>query len=206
MANQMVIFSSSMALPKLGQIFTVRSVTWVIGPDGNGRIMEAVQDHPAPIVPTPTTTSPIPAPRRWVRRSISSDDLIASIDRVTDRLAECQLLVDSVLDQSRASDDLPALQDHQAATVERLVRLHRSRWPDFDLVITAAPEGRTARRRPLPATGLRLTDYEAPMENPPRPCPFGLEGVGSAYQNVIQHLFVNHVERDHVSDLYMIDP
>ena len=44
------------------------------------------------------------------------------------------------------------------------------------------------------------------MENPPRPYPFGLEGAGSTYQNAIHHLFVDHVERDHVIDLYMIDP
>ena len=62
-----------------------------------------------------------------------------------------------------------------------------------------------ARRRPLPATGLRLADYEALMENPPRPYPFGLEGVGSAYQNDIHHLFIDHIERDHITDLYMID-
>ena len=42
MANQMVTFPSSMALPELGQIFTVGSMTWVIGPDGNGEIMEVV--------------------------------------------------------------------------------------------------------------------------------------------------------------------
>ena len=66
--------------------------------------MEAVQDHPAPIAPTLATTSLIPMPRRWVRRNISNDDLIASIDQVTDRLAECHLLVGLVLDQSRASD------------------------------------------------------------------------------------------------------
>ena len=81
MANQMVTFLSSMALLELGQIFTIGSMTSVIGPDGNGEIMEAVQDHPAPIAPTPATTSPIPTPRHWVRRSISNDDLIASIDR-----------------------------------------------------------------------------------------------------------------------------
>ena len=94
---------SSMALPELGQIFMVRSMTRVIGPDDNGEIMEAVQDHAAPITPTPATTSLILTPCHWVRRSISNDDRIASIDRVTDRLAECQLLVDSVLDQSKAS-------------------------------------------------------------------------------------------------------
>ena len=89
-------------------------MTWVIGPDGNREIVEAVQDHPAPITLTPAMISPVLAPRRWIRRSINNDDLIASIDRVTDRLTEYQLLVDSVLDRSRASHDFPTLQDHQA--------------------------------------------------------------------------------------------
>ena len=44
------------------------------------------------------------------------------------------------------------------------------------------------------------------MEDPPKPYPFGLEGAGSAYQNAIHHLFIDHVECDHVTDLYMIDP
>ena len=42
MANQMVTFSSSMALLEPGQIFTVKSMTWVIGPDGNKEIADAV--------------------------------------------------------------------------------------------------------------------------------------------------------------------
>ena len=42
MANQMVTFLSSMAFPEPGQIFTVGSMTWVIGPDGNREIMETV--------------------------------------------------------------------------------------------------------------------------------------------------------------------
>ena len=90
-------------------------MTWVIGSDGNVDIVGVVQDHPVPIAPTPAMTSLIPAPHRCVRRSISNDDLIISIDQVTDRLAECQLLVDSVLDQSRASDEFPVLQDHQVS-------------------------------------------------------------------------------------------
>ena len=151
-------------------------------------------------------TSPIPVPCRWVRRSISNDDLIVSIDRVTDRLAECQLLVGSVLDQSRASDEFPVLQDHQAAATERPAWPHRSRWSDSDLVITATPEGRTARHRPLPASSLRLANYKAPKEDPSMPYPFGLEGARPTYQNTIHHLFVDHVEHDHVTDLYMIDP
>ena len=109
MANQMVTFSSSMAFPEPCQIFTIGSMTWVIGPDGSGEIMEAVQDHPTPIMPTSTTTSSILMPHRWVRRSINNDDLIEAIDLFMDRSAECQLLVDSILDRSRASDEPPAL-------------------------------------------------------------------------------------------------
>jgi hypothetical protein len=32
-----------------------------------------------------------------------------------------------------------------------------------------------------------------------------LESVGFAYQNVVHHLFIDHAERSHVSDLYAID-
>ena len=143
-------------------------MTWIIGPDGNREIMEVVQDHPAPIALTLATTSPIPTPCHWVRRSISNDDLITTIDRVTDRLAECQLLVGSVLDQSRASDEFPVLQDHQAATIERPTRPLRSRRLDSNLVITATLEGRTAQLRPLPTS----------MESMPKPYSFGLVGAG----------------------------
>ena len=64
MANQMVTFQSSMALPEPDQIFTVGSMTWVIGPGGNEEIMEPEQDHPAPITPTPAMTSLVSAPHR----------------------------------------------------------------------------------------------------------------------------------------------
>ena len=73
------------------------------------------------------------------------------------------------------------------------------------MVITDTLEGRTAWCRPLHATGLRLADYEVPMDNPSKPYPFGLEGAGSAYQNIIHHLFIDHTERNHIDDLYMID-
>ena len=59
--------------------------------------------------------------------------------------------------------------------------------------------------RPLPVTGLRLANYEASMENMSRTYPFGLVGVGSAYQNAIHHLFIDHAESDCVDDLYKID-
>ena len=81
MASQMIRFPSSMILPEPDQTFTVGSMTWIIVADGVEEIVEAVQNHPAPIVPTSTTTSSISTPRRWVRRSISNDDLIASIDQ-----------------------------------------------------------------------------------------------------------------------------
>ena len=116
-------------------------------------------------------TSPISAPRRWVRRSISNDDLIASIDRVTDRLAECQLLVDSVLDQSRASDEVPALQGHHATNAEHPARARCPRWQDEDLVITITLEGHTVQHRPLLAA----------MESMPRPYPFVLVGACLIY-------------------------
>ena len=164
----MVRFPSSMILPEPGQTFMVGSKTWVIGANGIEEIVKAVQNHPVLIMPTSTMTSPISAPRRWVRRSINNDDLIASIDRVIDRLAECQLLVDSVLDQSRASDEVPALHGHHATNAEYLAHACRLRWQDEDLVITATPEGRTVQRRPLPA----------PTESMPRPYSFGLVGVG----------------------------
>jgi hypothetical protein len=32
-----------------------------------------------------------------------------------------------------------------------------------------------------------------------------LEGVGFTYQNAVHHLFIDHVERDCVKDLYMTD-
>jgi hypothetical protein len=56
------------------------------------------------------------------------------------------------------------------------------------------------RCRPLSAPGLRLADYEAWMENLPKPYPFGLENAGSAYQDTVHHLFIDHTERNHISD------
>ena len=67
----------------------IKSMTWIIGPDGNGEIVEVVQDNLAPIAPTLATTSLVLTPCHWVRRSICNDDLITSIDWVIDRLVEC---------------------------------------------------------------------------------------------------------------------
>jgi hypothetical protein len=86
---------------------------WIYDPGhwhrGVEEIVETVQNHPALIVPTATIASPTPAPRRRVRRSIDNDDLIASIDWVTNGLVECLSLIESILDQSTTSDEVPAL-------------------------------------------------------------------------------------------------
>ena len=50
-----------------------------------------------------------------------------------------------------------------------------------------------------------MADYEAPIEDLLKSYLFGLEGTGPAYQNDIHHIFVDHIERDHVTDLYMIN-
>ena len=112
-----------------------------------------------------------------------------------ERLAECQLLMDSVLDQSRASDEVPALQGHHATNAEHPARARRRRWQDEDLVITVTPEGRTVQRRPLPA----------PTKSMPKPYSFRLVGAGLICQDVVHHLFADHAERSHINDLYQID-
>ena len=89
MVSQMVRFLSSMILPELGQTFMVGSMTKVIGTNGIEEIVEALQNHPTLIMPTSTMTSLISVPRHWVWRSIDNGNLITSIDRVIDRLAEC---------------------------------------------------------------------------------------------------------------------
>ena len=101
-------------------------MTWVIGANDVGEIVEAAQNHPASIVPT-FATSLISAPHRWVRKSIDNDDLIAPIDRVTNGLAERLSLTESILDRSTASDEVPALQDRQTAMTEQPTRPHRPR-------------------------------------------------------------------------------
>ena len=146
-------------------------------------------------MPTSTTTSLISAPRHWVTRSISNDNLIASIDRVIDRLAECQLLVDLVLDQSRVSDEVPALQGHHATNAEHPAHARHPRWQDEDLVIIATPEGRTVQHRPLPA----------PTENMSRPYSFGLVGADLIYRDALHHLLADHTKGIYVNDLYKID-
>ena len=103
--------------------------------------------------------------------------------------------MDLVLDQSRVSDKIPALQGHHATNAEHPTRARRPRWQDEYLVIMATPEGRTFQRRPLPA----------PTESMPKPYSFGLVGAGPICQDAMHHLFADHTERSHVNDFYQID-
>ena len=145
----------------------------------------------APITPALAPEAPILAPRR-VRRSINQDDLIASVDRVTNVLAECLSLAESILDRSTKVDQIPALQGHHATNAEHLARAQCPRWQDEDLVITTTLEGRTVQCRPLPAqTEIML-----------RPHPFGLVGVDPIFWDAVHHLFADHTEHSRIDDLY----
>ena len=103
--------------------------------------------------------------------------------------------MDSVLDQSKASDEVPTLQGHHATNAEHPAHAHRLRWQDEDLVIMAILEGLTVQHRPRPA----------PMENLRRPYSFRLVGADPIYQDALHHLFADHTNRSYVNDLYQID-
>lgn len=67
----------------------------------------------------------------------------------------------------------------QNTAIERsMSRSHRKtsagpKRSEESLVITATPEGRTIRHRPLPKIDLPRVD---PLEGAPSDCPFGLQG------------------------------
>ena len=110
MMNKMVHFAGSSSSPKPDQIFTVGSISWVINADGDGEIIEPVQIDSAPTTPTPATADPIskPPPRssspttrrllpRYPRKQIGNDDLIASIDQVSQKLTDCLSIMELAL-------------------------------------------------------------------------------------------------------------
>ena len=100
----------------------VGSISWIINTDGIGELIEPVQIDTAPITPTPATADPISEPpprspssttcrplRHYQRRQINNDDLIASIDQVGQKLADCLSIAQSALDtlvQHRPPSDL----------------------------------------------------------------------------------------------------
>ena len=88
----------------------VGSISWIINADRVGELLEPVQIDSAPITPAPMTADPIsePPPRsssptthhllpRYPRKQISNDGLIASIDQVGQKLADCLSLMESAL-------------------------------------------------------------------------------------------------------------
>ena len=88
----------------------VGSISWIINADSVRELIELVQTNTAPTASTPMTTDPIsePPPRslsptirrplpRYQRRQINNDDLIASIDRVGQKLADCLSIMESAL-------------------------------------------------------------------------------------------------------------
>ena len=110
MMNKMVHFSSSSSSPELGQIFMVGLISWVINADEDGEIFKPMQIDSAPTTPTLATVDPIskPPPRssspttrrllpRYSRKQVGNDDLIASIDQVGQKLADCLSLAESAL-------------------------------------------------------------------------------------------------------------
>ena len=102
MANKMVRFPSSPFSPKPGQTFTVGSISWLINDNGDGEIIEPVQNSTASITPVPAPADPISEPplrssssatrrslSRYPRKQIDNNDLIASIDQVNQKLSNC---------------------------------------------------------------------------------------------------------------------
>jgi hypothetical protein len=104
---------------------------------------------PATAPAKPITRRPLPC---YKGRTIDNTDLIEAIDQVGLKLSETLTLVDSIQNQSTEQVQL----HHNRST--RPVRTHRrpTRF-DTDLVVTATPQGRTVRLRPVPTPGFRLS-------------------------------------------------
>ena len=111
MSNKMVSFAGSSSLPQPSQIFTVGSISWIINADGVRELIEPVQIDTASVTPTPATADLIsepplrlPSPTThcplpcYQRRQINNDDLIASIDQVGQKLADCLSIAELALD------------------------------------------------------------------------------------------------------------
>ena len=111
LSNKMVFSAGSSSHQQPGQIFTVGSISWIINADGVRELIEPVQIDSAPITPTPVTADLILEPLPWSpsattrrplpryqRRQINNDDLIASIDQVGLKLADCLSIAESALD------------------------------------------------------------------------------------------------------------
>jgi len=85
-------------------------ISWVINVDGDGVIIEPVQIDSAPTTLAPAIVDPISEPPlrlsspttchllpRYPRKQINNDDLIASIDQVSQKLTDCLSITKSAL-------------------------------------------------------------------------------------------------------------
>ena len=168
-----------MATPN-GLTFTVGQITWTTGSDDyiamtteEARIRSAsttasptsataptmldlAPATPASSSATLTTRRPLP---RYKGRQIDNTDLLDSIDQVGTKLAETLALVDSIQNQPTEQVTTTHNRSTRPARASRPARL------GTDLVVTSTPDGCSIRRRLAPATGLRLSECEALMEN-----------------------------------------
>jgi hypothetical protein len=90
---------------------------------------------------------------------IDNTDLIKAIDQVGLKLSKTLTLVDSIQNQSTKQVQL----HHNRST-----RPFQTRCPtrfDTDLVVTATPQGRTVRLRPVPMPGFRLSEHQVLTED-----------------------------------------
>jgi hypothetical protein len=71
-------------------------------------------------------------------------------------------------------------------------------------VVTATPEGRTVRLRPVLKPSLSLFEYQVLTEDC-QAFPYGLKNAAFEYAYRTPHLFMGPTKRDHVSDLYFLD-
>ena len=118
--------------------------------------VDLAQATPASSSATPTTHRPLP---RYKGKQIDNTDLLGSIDRVGAKLAETLALVSSI--QSQPSEQV--ITTHNRST--QPARAIRPTRLGTDLMVPSTPEGRSIHRWPAPAIGLRLSEYEASMEN-----------------------------------------
>lgn len=190
MASRMIIFSVTEDLPAVGQVFTIGSITWEITPNGEGIIIEVAptaSDHPAAAQPvadpilgsfpealrsTPSSEFCRPIPYR-PQRNIQVDDLIASIDRVDERIEGCLSLIESVRRTVDDADEQPSVGNN------------------LELVITSTPEGRMVVARPASSA---LALRSAPRQDS-RSTRFGLVNIAALYQESANRLFHNQLTK-----------
>ena len=116
---------------------------------------------------------------RYKGKQIDNTDLLDSIDRVGTKLAETLALVSMIQSQPNEQVTAPHNRSIRPARTSRPTRL------GTDLVVISTPEGRSARRQPTFATGLRLSEYEASTENH-QVQPYGLRNAASSYAYNLQ--------------------